>query len=253
MHKRIIYLVLIFCFIGFQSGYSQQKNIHNRSKQLIDRYNKVRRSKSLPIIQHDTILDNVAYEILHNIRKYKKSTTEFNEDSIRFTFYNSGVVDYIFEIKVIPENDGAGNKFKAFFLADRSRNIKMGYSKYGAKNLLIKTNSYVKFEHAECFMPALHIDWLHNKSKTMQVSAKNDSIKYYLKIVTPGKYYYHYSNQISSNNDSINDIKRYKARVVTTNNKGMQNNFFDLVITSKNPELYLIITNEKKEKVAILK
>lgn len=253
MHKRIIYLGLIFCFIGFQSGYSQQMNIHNRSKQLIDRCNKVRRSKSLPIIQHDTILDNVANGILHNIRKYKKSATEFNEDSIRFTFYNSGVIDYIFEIKVIPENNGTGNKFKAFFLADKSRNIRMGYSKYGTKNLLIKTNSYVKFKHGEVFVPRMEISTLHNKSKKLEVSAKNDSIKYYLQIVTPGKYYYHFTNHIPTNNDSINDIKRYKARVVTTNNKGMENNFFDLVITSKNPELYLIITNEKKEKVAMLK
>ncbi len=34
-------------------------------------------------------------------------------------------------------------------------------------------NSYVKFKHAECYMPRLHIDGLHNKSQTMQVSGKN--------------------------------------------------------------------------------
>jgi hypothetical protein len=249
--KPIIYLIL--SFILTQIGYSQQKTIHNRSKQLIEHYNKLRRNRHFPVLLHDTVLDNVANEVLHNELKYRGVNNELNEDSIRFTFYNSGVVDYIYEILDIPDSNVTAKKLKAFFLVDSSRNIRIGYSKYGTKKLLIKTNGYLKYEHGECFAQRVSIDGLHNRSQTIHVPVITDSVKYYLQIVKPGQYYYQYSDHIPKKDEILDGVEIYNTQVVKTNNKDMQNKYFDLVITSRKSNMYVIITNEKNKIVGILK
>lgn len=243
-----IILVCVLCVLP-KTMFSQQKDNHNQSKQLIERYNKFRSNRSLP--NGDSIIDNVTNEILLD-KRYRNSFNEFDEDSIRYLFYNKGVMDYKFETKEIHDND-TSTVFNAFLLGDSSSNIRIGYARNGSKHLIVKTKSYLKYDHAEIFIPDQHkeIGRRHIQADTLWI--KTDSVKFYVKQLVPGKYYFHYSTHIPSSSELIKNQILYQPEEVIVNNNGMKNINFDLIFTSKHSDMYLIVTNDKNEKIAILK
>ncbi len=245
----LLYVLCILPLILF----SQRNDTYNRSKQLIDRYNKIRIIKSLPIIQHDTILDDVTTEILLN-KKYRKSDNTFNEDSIRYLFYNSGVMDYKYEILEILDKDTSA-VFNSFLLADSSSNLRMSYSR-NKNNLLLKTKSYLKYDFGEVYVPRITVPADDNIMKSVKVEVKTDSIVYYVKPVISGKYYYYYSNHIPLSLESVDFNKIYEVKRNGKKNpfsKELEDTYFNLRLTSIHPEMYLIVINEKNEIIAILK
>lgn len=233
---------------------SQNKDNRNRSKQLIERYNKLRSSSSLPEIKRDSVIDDVTNEIFLDI-KYRKSNNEFNEDSIRSLFYNRGVMDYKYEIKEIMDKD-TNTVFNSFLLADNSPNIRMGYSKQGNKNLLIKTKSYLKYDFGEVYVPQVVQERSKNALQKEKLEIKIDSVVYYVKWMIPGKYYYHYSNHIPLSSESVGIDAMYEIKKSVKKNpfiKGFDDIHTNMVLTSIHHDMYLIVTNDKNEIIAILK
>lgn len=255
MKKINIISILLICVLCIQSIklFSQHKDMHSRSKQLTNYFNELRRIKYFPEIEHDSIIDNVTNKILLNDRKYRNSTNAFNEDSVRYLLFNEGIIDYKIEIKESLDKD-TSSAFNAFFLADTSPNTRIGYSRNNGKHLLIKTHRYLKFDHGEGFVPHVSIQ-RDPKTITQEVKldVKVDSLRYYVCMLNLGKYKYHYSAHIPSEKESFKNDNKYEPLRVTANNKGCQNIYFDLIFTSKQPGMYLIVTNEKNEKVAIFK
>lgn len=247
----ILTLSMSFCTVSSQDN-NKKISDQSRSKQLIKRYNKLRSSRSLPKIKRDSIIDDVTNEILLD-KKYRKSNNEFNEDSIRSLFYNRGVIDYKYEIKEILDKD-TNTVFNSFLLTDRSPNIRMGYSKQGNKNLLIKTKSYLKYDFGGVYCPRIDLPYSKNVMKSATVKA--DSVVSYVKWMIPGKYYYQYSNHIPLSSESIGSDTKYEVKKSVKKNpftKGFDDIYHNLVLTSIHPDMYLIVTNEKNEIVAILK
>lgn len=253
---NILILCLIPCILDAQSlmESSQQKN-KNRSVQLIERYNKLRSSRSLSIINRDSVIDDVTNEILLD-KKYRKSTSEFNEDSIRSLFYDKGVMDYKFEIKEISDKDTSVT-FNTFLLADTSANIRIGYSKYGNKHLLIKTKSYLKYDFGvfACSSSIKNDEHHPNLNQKVQ-QTKIDTAIFYVKAIIPGKYFYHYLNHIPLSLEPMMSDKKYEVKESLIKNPFTKETtiaYHGLVLTSCRPDMYLIVTNDKDEIIAILK
>ena len=244
---KLIILFLIPIILGAQivKASTLQKRNQDISKYLIERYNKLRSKRNLSYIQHDTILDNVAMEIQSN-RKYRKSMNLFNENSIRFLLYNRGVIDYQYEIIEALDKDTA-SAYKSFLLNDPFSNLRVGFCKKKNRNILLKTKSFLKFNHWEVSAHSPVIDGLHNKSKTINIG--EDSAKCFMKTLKQGKYTYYTTNSIPLKSDRT-AIPTKKPSMVKLTNKS-----YDLVFTLRGNECnkYLIIVNEKNEKVTIMK
>jgi len=257
--KEIKYLISILIFISIilsaqaLKASTLQKRNQDISKQLIERYNKLRSKRSLPCIMRDSVIDDVTNEILFD-KRYRKSANEYNEDSIRFLFYNKGMMDYKFETKEILDKDTSAG-FNAFLLADSSPNIRIGYARYGNKNLLIKTKSYLKYDHG-VFIRPLSIRGAVGNSQGMVTKQKSDSAIFFVRTIIPGKYYYHYLNHIPSSSEPIKNKIQYKAKeleIAQPSKIGTSYRHSDLVLISVHTDMYLIVTNETNEIVAILK
>jgi len=255
--KKIKYFICILFFIPIILSAQtlietpQQKDNLNHSKQLIERYNKLRIKRVLSNIQHDTILDNITMEIQSN-RKYRKSMNLFNEDSIRLLLHKKGITDYQYEIKEVLDKDTASS-YKSFLLNDLFVNLRVGICKKNNRTILFKTKSFLKFDHWEEYVHSPKIDGLHYKSKTIRVDIKTDSIKCYMKTLIQGKYTFYTSDLIPSKSDRIS-IMTKKPSIIKQNNKSLKKPY-DLVFTLKDKECnkYLIVVNENYEKIAILK
>lgn len=241
--------------LNLQCTHLRQKNNRNRSVQLIERYNKLRSSRSLPIIKRDSLMDDVTNEILIN-KKYRKSASEFNEDSIRSLFYDKGVMDYKFETKEILDKDTC-EMFNTFLLADRSVNIRIGYSKYGSKHLLIKTKSYLKYDFGVfACSSSIKKDERHPNQNQEVQKTEIDTAIFYVKEIIFGKYFYHYSNHIPLSSEPVVSDKKYEVKESLIKNQFTKETtiaYHSLVLTSCRPDMYLIVTNDKDEIIAILK
>jgi len=251
--KKIKYLISILILISIilsaQIIKASTLQKQNRSKQLIERYNELRNNRSLPNINSDSIIDDAANEILID-KRYRKLSNEFDEDSIRLLFFNKGVIDYKFEAKEFLDKD-TDTVFNAFLFEDTSSNILIGYSRSGNKHLLIKIKSYLKYDFGDSYIPRINIP-----SNKNTVDVKTDSIVYYVKWIVPGKYYYHYLNHIPRSSESVGSNDNYEVKKSIKKNpftKGFDDTYPNMVLTSVHPDMYLIVTSEKNEIVAILK
>jgi len=244
---KLIILFLIPIILGAQivKASTLQKGNQDISKHLIERYNKLRSKRSLSYIQHDTILDNIVLEIQSN-RKYRKSMNLFNENYIRLLLYKKGIADYQYEIMETLDKDTA-SAYKSFLLNDPFSNLRVGFCKKKNRNILLKTKSFLKFNHWEVSVHSPVIDGLHNKSKTINIG--EDSAKCFMKTLKQGKYTYYTTNSIPLKSDRT-AIPTKKPSMVKLTNKS-----YDLVFTLRGNECnkYLIIVNEKNEKVTIMK
>jgi len=164
-------------------------------------------------------------------------------------------MDYKFETKEILDKD-TSVEFNAFILADSSSNIRMGYSNYGNKHLLIKTKSYLKYEFGEVYVPQVSIERKKKDFPKAEGKIKIDSVVFYVKCIIPGKYYYHYLNHIPSSLEPVGSGHKYEVKESNKRNpfnKELNNTYPCMILSSEQPDMYLIVTNEKNEIIAILK
>jgi hypothetical protein len=222
----------------------------NLSDQLINRYNKIRESRSLPLIRHDSLLDRIAEEIQSHSNEYKNPLLgSFSEEAIRKLFYEQGVIDYKYEIIEAKDKDTI-SVFKSFLIKDRSNNIRCGYSRIKEINVIIKTHCFLEFAMVTGFV---HPRNIKHPSCNQPLA---DSIFYILKEVIPGKYRFYFSDQIPANplpEKSVALTELSKIENIDSKLFGKNHPDFDLVLRSKQPNRFAIIVNEKKEIIAFLK
>ena len=96
------------------------------------------------------------------------------------------------------------------------------------------------------------IDELHNTSATVDVIT--DSVKLYMKTLKKNTYSYYTTDIIPLKSDT-QVISTKKPTVVKQKEKLFAHSSYDLVFTLSNDESnkYLVILNEKNERVAVLK
>ena len=247
----IILLVLFPCILSILPQLSaQQRNNPDRSRQIIERYNRLRIKKSIPEIQHEILLDEIAMKIQSN-KKFRKSLNVYDENSIRDLLHKYGIIDYQYEIMEFPDKDMTSACTK-FLLNDEFSNLRVGYSKFYKSNILIKTKSFLKFDHMESSTHTSLIDELHNTSATVDVIT--DSVKLYMKTLKKNTYSYYTTDIIPLKSDT-QVISTKKPTVVKQKEKLFAHSSYDLVFTLSNDESnkYLVILNEKNERVAVLK
>ena len=234
---------------------SIQKNNTENSKRLIEHYNQLRSLKSLPQIKHDSILDIVTNEIFSNDIKYRKSINSFNEDSIRFLLYDKGIIDYKYELIEITDNDTISS-FEKNFMSDASNNIRCGYARKDGKNLLVKTKKYLEYGYSISYVHSETGDWLNENFQSTTLKVFTDSVKYRVKAVVSGKYKFYYSDEIPSSSETSKKQVLFEIRTETTTKPSsayINYSDFDLVITSKSPDKFIVIKNENDELIAVIK
>ena len=256
INKKIlgtILFILFPCILNIQPQLvAQQRDNHSRSNQIIERYNRLRIKRSIPAIQQDTLLDNIARKIQSN-KKFRKSLNVYTEETIREMLSENGIIDYQYNILEFPDKDMT-SACTTFLLNDLSGNLRVGTSKNNNRNILFKTKSFLKFNHGEGFVHSQTIDVLHNKSSTMKIDVKTDSLNRYMKTLKKGTYSYYTTDRIPLKSDKP-VISTKKPAVVKSNGNLYSKTSYDLVFTLREDECnkYLVIVNEKNERVAILK
>lgn len=261
MKATFIFIIMLLMIMSWiYSPLSQnQKSVpseflvnHKQSRMLIDRFNALRKVKNLQRIEHDTVLDNIAKILLTDKTKsYRKSTNVYNEDSVRLLFYNKGIIDYQYEIKEISDRDTA-SVFKDFVLADKWNHIRAGYYRTENKHILLKTKSYLKFDHWFISVHSEPIDPLNN-GKIAKINVNTDSIIAYFMILTPGKYYYQFYDSIPVSGNKLSNVKKYEVHTTSGSNASIDHNMHDLIIRYKDTNVFLIISNEDNERIAVVK
>ena len=247
--KFILIIVSLLNVSCCKIASQENSNIkHSQSKVLIERYNILRGKNKLPIMVQDTILDNICKTLISN-NKYINSNNTFNEDSIRHLLYRNGIIDYQYNIKVTLDNDTT-TIFDSFLLSDNSNHLYVGYAQIKNKHILFKTKSYLKFDHG---IVSAHSTQIDGFSKVVHVDIKTDSIIRYFNILEPDKYYYQFYNRLPLNNDDIDTINKMEATTIKIDDNTMGNIKYNLIIKSINSDNFLIISNKKNERVAIVK
>lgn len=218
---------------------------HQQSKLLIDRFNKIRQAKKMNEIVQDTTLDNICRTLITN-KTYRNLDNTFNENSVRHLLYENGVIDYQYEINEVPDKDTTAI-FNSFLLADDSNTIRMGYRKNANKQLLFKTKSFLQFDH---WTIAAHSETLSGFNKVTEAAVITDSVICHLKTSNPGKYYYQLYNHIPLSTENLDNIKKYEVQSgITCDNQDM----YDIVIKSTDPNAFFIILNKNNERIVVIK
>ena len=219
-HFFIIILLLTICSsLLSQNNNSDLSANYKQSKNLIDRFNKLRTLENLQNIEYDSVLVNVG-KILLTDKTFKNSTGVYDEDSVRLLFYTSGIIDYQYEIQEMSNKDTA-TVLKDFLLADKHNYIRAGYYKYGNKHILLKTKSYLKFDHGvgTCHSET-NIDFFQNP---ISIPVYTDSIFGYFKILEPNEYYCQFYYRIPLSTDNIDFIEKKKIQTIHDNPKYLFN------------------------------
>ena len=255
--KHLLFVILICLFPCFPFAQQDQSALmettNSYSEQLINRFNKLRNLKSLPPLKHDSILDLVTNEILRHPAKYQKSFNSFYEDSIRFLLYNSGVIDYKYELLEVADKDTV-SVFKKFFMGDGSKHIQVGCYKKEGKSLLIKTKSYLEYGYAVISGFSVSVDGF-DPNHTTKIKPAN-SAKYYVNALISGKYRFYYSDKIPLSSERLKNHDFTDIIPIKTSyydNDSINYSGFNLLINSKQPYKFVVIVKEKKELVAIIK
>lgn len=250
--NKILFIIIIPCILSSSQSMlakPEQKDNQNRSKQLIIRYNKLRLKKNLPLLLHDSLIDNVVSKIQLN-KKYKDSKGSYKEDSIRLLLYRSGIIEYQYDMKEVLDKDTTA-VFNSFLLADNSKNLRVGYKRSGNKHLLFKTKSYLKFDHWNVSVHSDPIDLLN--SKTTKANIKTDWAICHFKTSQPDKYYYQFSKHIPLRTEKMDNIKKFEVQTVRSENKSESQDKYELIIKSTMPDVFIIISNKNNERIAVVK
>lgn len=209
MRAKYVFIILSFLVIHCSKFAAQERWDYNQSKKLIERYNKLRLEKGISIIHHDTILDNNA-KILLTYDKYKKNDKYYIADSIRNLLYKSGITDYQYEIIELYDKDTL-SCFNKLFLADKTKNIQMGYARHENNQIIIKTKKFLKFEHGEV---ACHTNIIDPLGNNKSISITTDSIHYFLNRVIPENYYYAFFNEIPLSSQDVNFKNKKTGKII---------------------------------------
>jgi len=218
---------------------------HQQSKLLIKRYNKVRQAKKMNDIIQDTALDNICRKLIKD-KSYRNIDNTFKEDSIRSLLYESGLIDYQYEIKEVTDKDTTAT-FNSFLLAENSSKTRMGYIKNANKHILFKTKSFIKYGY--CIA--------HEESEEPQViggvetaKIKTTSVIFHIKTSVPGKYFYQLYDHIPLSTERKDTIKKYEVQ----SSKICDNlNMYDIEIQSTYPNTVFLILNTNNERISVIK
>ena len=269
--KSIFIIILLLMMTGFDSISQTDNPInHKQSKKLIDRFNTLRAKDNLESIQQDTVLDNICKILLtdnrnnsqlvllqeHFPQSYRKSTGVYDEDSVRFLLRECGIIDYHYEIQEASDKDTAA-VFNSFLLADKSNHLRMGYYRNGNRQILFKTKSYLKYSHGTwkewCDPIVMPMGVPLDSMEFSSYKNGQDSIVYHFKILIPDQYYYQFYEKFPLSSEKGGNIKKKKVQM--TRGVSMFGTDYDFTTTSmgKETNMWLIISNKKNERVAILK
>ena len=253
----LIYFILILSELsGTGSGVAGLQNYEfAKSKDLVARFNKQRELKSLAPVKSDTLLDNLAFEILKHNLEFNCRTCKYSEEEIRKLFYEKGVIDYQYEINEFKDADTTSGFYEAL-IKDRFENLSCGYARIQGWNLILKTKSYLEYGFALVSVHGNKPDKLHEKAAE-SISFATDSIIYYLKPVRLGKFCFQYANLIPVGTDWILEKEPCFPIEIRSKNgtPGMEKQYSDynLILRSKQSSMYAVILDESNYIVAILK
>jgi hypothetical protein len=166
--------------------------------------------------------------------------------------YNSGIIEYQYDLKEVLDKDTTA-AFNSFLLTENSKNIHVGYKKSGNKHILFKTRSYLKFDHWYVSEHSDPIDALNSNVTTIVLNIKTDWTICYFKTSNPDKYYYQFSDHIPLSTDKMDNIKKFEVQTVRSDKKKVTQDMYDLIIKSKKPDMFLIISNKNNKRIAVVK
>ena len=218
-YSFIIILLLTICSsLLSQNNNSDLSANYKQSKNLIDRFNKLRALENLQNIEYDSVLVNVG-KILLTDKTFKNSMGVYDEDSVRLLFYTNGIIDYQYEIQEMSNKDTA-TVFKDFLLTDKHNYIRAGYYKHGNEHILLKTKSYLKLDH---WLVSFHSDVMDAKKPNTEAKVYTDSILGQFKILEPNEYYCQFYYRIPLSTDNIDFIEKKKIQKIHDNPKYLFN------------------------------
>ena len=272
--KYTFIIVLLLTITGCVGLLSQNDNFittdlsinSKQSKNLIDRFNTLRAMDNLESIKHDTILDNICKILLTDNRNncnlvlkeyfpqsYRKSAGVYDEDSVRLLLYNSGIIDYQYEIQEVSNKDTA-NVFSSFFLADKWNHIRAGYYKTEDKHILFKTKRYLKYDHgtAKTWCDPIEIPMGVPLDLPLTSKCYTDSIVCHFKILIPDQYYYQFYKKIPLSSEKEENIKKKEVQMIRGVSKFGEYDFTTISMGTET-EMFLVILNKNNERVAVTK
>lgn len=220
---------------------------HQQSQLLVDRFNEVRQANGIPLLLHDTILDNICRLLVTN-KAYLNNNTAFREDSVRQLLYVNGIIDYQFSIDVVLDKDTAA-LFNSFLLSDDLCTTHIGYLNYANKHIIFKTNNYLTFTKWYIQVHSSVIDGFSNDNSA---DVFTDSIACYLKTSKPDKYYCQFCDHIPLIEENLDKIKRFEVQAVKSNDSSSAQEMYDLVIGTKDADKSFIISDMNMKRIAVL-
>lgn len=253
---RINFLIKVICIIfAFQGSVFSQPNAKKnpkhdydqiRSGTLIKQYNTLRKLQHLPALKHDTVLDRICSTLISN-PIYRNKNNQFNSDSIHSLIHKNGLIDYQYEIREFTDKDTA-TVFRTFLQTDQWPCVNIGYKRIGNKHLLLKTRSYLKFDHGEAKVHSTTISGFDNR-KTSKADVFTDSVTVYISQIVKGKYYSTYTDKIPHQSGEMKN----KVRQAGKNCRTSKN--IDLCFMANGPDVdkYLVITNVNRVIVAVIR
>lgn len=224
---------------------ADNRDHHQQSKILIERYNKIRQVKKMKTIVQDTTLDNICRTIVFN-KNNRNIDNSFNEDSIRNSLYEGGIIDYQFEIKEVSDKDTTAT-FNSFLIADNSNKICMGYIRNANKHILLKTKRFLQFDHCTYTMETEKMNIFKKASKSIITIS---DVNFYLKTPVPGKYFYQLYNHIPLSTEKVDNIKKYEVQTSKTCD---DHAMYDIMVQSTDSNTVFIILNTNNERIAVIK
>lgn len=254
--KNLLFAVLSIVLVSCNTDYTSDIDIYvadckvnyEQSQLLVDRLNTIRQANGIPLLYHDTILDNICRFLVTN-KSYIQKNGSFREDSVRQLLYENGIIDYQFSINVVPDKD-TSELFNSYLLSNDFCTSHIGYLTYANKHIIVKTNSYLTFVN---WFAKVHSDVIDGFSNETTAKCYTDSVACTLRTTKSGRYYCQFCDHIPLIGENLVKLKRFEMQTVVSNVADSTQEFFDLVIGTKDVDKCFVITDEKLKRLAVLK
>lgn len=245
-------ILLVSCNADLTSGIdiyvADCKVNYEQSQLLVDRINATRQENGIPLLYHDTILDNICRFLVTN-KSYIQKNGTFREDSVRQLFYEKGIIDYQFSINVVPDKD-TSELFNSYLLSNDFCTSRIGYLTYANKHIIVKTNNYLTFVN---WFAVVRSDVIDGFSNETTAKVYTDSVACTLRTTKSGRYYCQFCDHIPMTGENLAKLKRFEMQTVVSNVADSTQDFFNYVIGTKDVDKYFVITDDKMKRLAVLK
>jgi len=254
--KNLLFAVLCIVLISCNEESTSDIDIYvvdckvnyEQSQLLVDRFNTIRQANGIPMLYHDTILDNICRFLVTN-KSYIQENGTFREDSVRQLLYENGIIDYQFSINVVSDKD-TSELFDSYLLTNDFCTSYIGYLKYANKHIIVKTKSYLTFVN---WYIEGHCDVIDGFSNETTAKCYTDSVACTLRATKSGKYYCQFCDHIPLIGENLVKLKRFEMQKVVPDVTDLTQDFFDLVIGTIDVDKCFVITDENMKRLAVLK